>query len=85
MKKYIITVECIETYEIMANNEDEACDKADEMFKKADHTIYIEDEEEYYAVKRARECVLVTHKGAGPPPKKNKKKLLTNKVTYAIM
>lgn len=52
MKKYIITVECIETYEIMANSEEEACDKADEMFEKADHTIYIEDEEEYYAVNR---------------------------------
>ena len=52
MKKYIITVECIETYEIMANSEDEACDKADEMFEKADHTIYVEDEEEYYSDKR---------------------------------
>jgi len=46
MKKYTIIVECVETYEIIANSEDEACKKADEMFKKTDHTIYIEDEEE---------------------------------------
>ena len=52
MKKYIITVECIETYEIMANSADEACEKADEMFKKAEPTIYVEDEEEYYSYKR---------------------------------
>ena len=59
MKKYVITVECIETYEIMANSEEEACEKADEMFEKADHTIYVEDEEEQ------RERVLVTRQGAG--------------------
>ena len=46
MKKYVITVECIETYEVIANTEEEACDKANEMFEKADHTIYIEGEEE---------------------------------------
>jgi sugar-specific transcriptional regulator TrmB len=46
MKEYTITVECIETYEVIANSEEEACDKADEMFEKADHTIYIENEEE---------------------------------------
>ena len=46
MKKYVITVECIETYEIIANSAEEACDKADEMFEKADHSIYIEDEKE---------------------------------------
>ena len=59
MKKYIITVECIETYEVVANSEEEACEKADEMFEKADHTIYVEDEEEQ------RERVLVTRQGAG--------------------
>lgn len=46
MKKYIITVECIRTYEITANNEEEACDIADEMFEQADHDIYIEQERE---------------------------------------
>lgn len=46
MKKYTITIEQIETYEIIANNEEEACEKAEEMFKKAECTIYIEDEEE---------------------------------------
>lgn len=46
MKKYTITVECIETYEIIANSEEEAYDKADEMFEKADHSLYLENEEE---------------------------------------
>ena len=46
MKKYTITVECIETYEIIANSEEEAYDKADEMFKEADHSLYLENEEE---------------------------------------
>jgi hypothetical protein len=46
MKKYTITVECIETYEVIAETEEQAYDKADEMFEKADHTLYLENEEE---------------------------------------
>ena len=46
MKKYTIVVECMETYEVIANSAEEACDKANEMIGKVDHTIYVEDEEE---------------------------------------
>lgn len=46
MKKYTITIECVRTYEIIANNEEEAIDKAEEKFEEADHYIYIENEEE---------------------------------------
>lgn len=48
MKKYIITVEKECTFEVEAENKDLACDKAKEMFDKAEATYYyyIEDEEE---------------------------------------
>ena len=43
MKKFTITVECMETYEVIAETEEEAYDKADEMFEKAEHSLYLED------------------------------------------
>ena len=46
MKKFTITVEKIETYDIIAEDEDLAVDKAEEMFDKAEATYYIENEEE---------------------------------------
>ena len=46
MKKFIITVEKECTFEIEAENEELACDKAEEMFDKAEATYYIEDEKE---------------------------------------
>lgn len=46
MKRYTITIECIRTYEINADNEAEALDIAEEKFEEADRTIYIEREEE---------------------------------------
>lgn len=46
MKKYTITIECVRTYEIIANSEEEATDKAIEKFEEADLEIYIENEEE---------------------------------------
>jgi hypothetical protein len=46
MKKYTITVEKIETYEIIAEDEEVACDKAEEMFDKAEATYYVENKDE---------------------------------------
>jgi hypothetical protein len=46
MKVFSITVEKIETYEVVAEDEEMALDKAEEMFDKAEATYYIEDEVE---------------------------------------
>jgi hypothetical protein len=46
MKNFIITVKKECTFEIEAENEELACDKAEEMFNKAEATYYIESEEE---------------------------------------
>ena len=46
MKKYTITIEKECTFEIDAENEDLACDKAKELFDRAETTYYIEDEKE---------------------------------------
>ena len=51
MTEYTITVEKIETYKIISDNEDDALDKAEEMFNKADAMYYI-DETKSVFVKR---------------------------------
>jgi len=46
MKEYTITVEATGTYVVVADNEEQAYAYADEMFRNADHDMFIEDEKE---------------------------------------
>ena len=52
MKKYIITVENIQTYKIIAEDEKQACDKAKELFNQSEATYYIESEKEIPKTRR---------------------------------
>lgn len=46
MKKYTVTAECVVTYEIMAEDEEEALEIADQMWIDEGCRFYIENEEE---------------------------------------